>query len=62
MQVRFKKNVFTKFQVLDISHNVIDDLPGDLFHNVKHLRVVDMSYNLLKSLPDSIFNEGGLES
>lgn len=45
-----------------MSHNLLSELPANLFERVNDLRVVDLSHNRLKFLPDKLFPDDGLES
>lgn len=49
-------------QVLDLSHNSLNELPQIVFKLNPELRIVSLSHNSLRSLPDGIFSGGGVES
>lgn len=47
--------------MLYLSHNMLYDLPSDIFHSLELLRIVDISNNELKILPDNLFSKDSLE-
>lgn len=44
-----------------MSHNMLTELPHELFRYATFLRVVDLSHNKLRFIPDNFFREDGLE-
>lgn len=47
---------------MNLSYNNIYDLPQNLFHGMKNLRIIDLSDNYIKFLPEFSFREDCLES
>eukprot|EP00117_Sycon_ciliatum_P001405 scpid87187/ scgid7081/ Chaoptin; Photoreceptor cell-specific membrane protein len=44
-----------RMQMVDLSHNLLSDLPSSVFHAFENLRTLDLSYNQLVTVSEDVF-------